>query len=127
MDCGTPLSLFDLGHDRRADLEQIALYAVVGHLEDRRLGVLVDRDDRARALHADEMLDRARDAESDVQLGRHRLAGASNLAFHRQPAVVADRPRRCELGAKRPGEVLRQRKVVLALDAAADRDDALGL
>src|SRR5437763_9656378 len=56
--------------DRRHDLEQVADDAVVGDLEDRRVGILVDGDDRARALHADEMLDRAGDAEREIQLRR---------------------------------------------------------
>ena len=102
--------LLQLRDERRRDLEQVALDAVVGHFEDRRLGVLVDGDDRARALHADQVLNRARDAERDVQLRRHRLARAADLALHRQPAVVADRPRRRELGAERLGELLGDRR-----------------
>ena len=84
--------------------------AVVGDLEDRRVGVLVDGDDGARALHADEVLDGAGDAERDVELRRHGLAGAADLALHRQPAVVADRPRRGELGAQRLGQLLGDRR-----------------
>ena len=79
------------------------------------------------ALHADDVLDGAGDAERDVELRRDRLARAADLALHRQPAGVADRPRRGELGAERLGELLRDRHVFLSLDAAADRDDALGL
>ena len=80
-----------------------------------------------RALHADQVLDRAGDAEREVQLRRDRLAGAADLPLHRQPAGVADRARRRELGAERLGELLRDGDVLLLLDAAADRDDALGL
>ena len=40
--------LVQLRDHRRHDLEQIADDAVVGDLEDRRLGILVDRDDGAR-------------------------------------------------------------------------------
>src|SRR4029079_12107912 len=47
--------LFELGHE----LEKIADEAVVGDLEDRRLGILVDRDDRAGVLDAGQVLDRA--------------------------------------------------------------------
>jgi hypothetical protein len=54
--------------------KQITNDAVVGHLEDRRLASFIDGDDRARALHADEVLDRARDAERNVQLRRDGLA-----------------------------------------------------
>src|SRR6187549_1686268 len=56
------------GDDRGHDLEQVADNAVVGDLEDRGVGVFVDRDDRVRTLHADEMLDGARDAERHVEL-----------------------------------------------------------
>src|SRR6185503_3547865 len=55
--------------DHRGDhFEQIANDAVVRDLENGRFGILVDRDDRARTLHPDEMLDGARDAEGDVEL-----------------------------------------------------------
>ena len=94
-------TLCELGDQRRRDLEDVALNAVVGDLEDRRFGVLVDGDDRPRALHADEVLNRAGDAERDVELRRHRLTRAADLPLHRQPAVVADRPRRGQLGAER--------------------------
>src|SRR5262245_28307313 len=53
--------------DRRHDLEQVPDDPVVGDLEDRRIGVLVDRDDRVGALHADQVLDGARDAERQVE------------------------------------------------------------
>ena len=91
--------------DRRNDLEQVADDAVVGDLENRRVGILVDRDDRVRALHADQVLDGAGDAEREVQLRRDGLPGAADLPLHRQPAGVADRPRRRELGAERVGEL----------------------
>ena len=46
------------GHQRRDNLEQVPDDPVVGHLEDRRIWILVDRDDGLRPFHADEMLDR---------------------------------------------------------------------
>ena len=118
------LQLFD---HRRHDLEQIARDAVVGDLEDRRFGILVDRHDRARALHADDVLDGAGDAEREIELRRDRLSRAADLPIHRQPARIADRTRRRDLGAERLGQLLRERDVLFALDAAADGDDALGL
>src|SRR5438132_4582626 len=93
--------LLELLRQLRHDLEQVADDAVVGDLEDRRLGILVDRDDGARALHPHEMLDGAGDAEGDVELGRHRLTRAPDLPLHRQPAVVADRTRCRELRVHR--------------------------
>jgi hypothetical protein len=40
------LTFFKFSGQRRRDLEQVAHDAVVGHFEDRRVGILVDRDDR---------------------------------------------------------------------------------
>ena len=61
---GLELSHFldQCGHD----LEEIAHDPVVGHLEDRRLGVLVDRDDDFRGGHPGQVLDRAGDSARDV-------------------------------------------------------------
>src|SRR5690349_2391817 len=61
-------SFLQLRNDGRRQLEQVALNPVVGDLEDWRLGVLVDGDDRACALHADEMLNGAGNAEGHVEL-----------------------------------------------------------
>src|SRR2546427_1765476 len=40
---------------------------------------LVDRHDHLGVLHAGQVLDGARDAQGDVQLRRHDLAGLANL------------------------------------------------
>src|SRR4051812_42139145 len=56
------------------DLVEVAHDAQVGELEDRGVGVLVDRDDVLRGLHADLVLDRAGDPRRQVELRRHRLA-----------------------------------------------------
>src|SRR5688572_16851572 len=72
---GSLLAFSELLLELRQDLEQVADQAVIGDLEDRRLLVLVDRDDDLGILHAGEMLNGARDADCDVQLGRDDLAG----------------------------------------------------
>src|SRR5438105_8965510 len=72
----------------RHDQEQIAHDAVVGHLEDRRLFVLVDRHDGFAVLHAGEMLDRARDADGNVEIGGHHLAGLADLVVVRHVAGI---------------------------------------
>src|SRR4030095_9855110 len=72
----------------RNDLEQVADEAEIGDLEDRRFAVLVDRHDRAGVLDAGQMLDRAGDADSDVQFGRDDLAGLSDLKIARHVAGV---------------------------------------
>src|SRR5687768_6891209 len=62
----------------RQDLEQVADETVIGDLEDRRLGVLVDGDDDARILHAGEVLDGARYAAGNVEVRRDDLAGLAD-------------------------------------------------
>src|SRR5690606_31071588 len=63
----------------RQHLEQIAHQADVGDLEDRRVGVLVDRHDGARVLDAGQVLDRTADADRHVQLRGDDLAGLADL------------------------------------------------
>src|SRR5512144_56977 len=57
------MSALQRGHHRGHHFEEVPGNPVIGHLEDRRLGILVDGDDGARPFHADEMLDRARNPE----------------------------------------------------------------
>src|SRR5439155_8938520 len=63
------MELPDLVGQFRDDVKQIADDSVVGHLEDRRVLVLVDRDDDFRRAHPRQVLDRARDADGDVERG----------------------------------------------------------
>src|ERR1700746_1494393 len=56
----------DQSLDLRNDLKQVADQAVIGHLEDRCLAVLVDRDDGARILDAGQVLDCTRDPHCDL-------------------------------------------------------------
>src|SRR5262245_38617659 len=63
----------------RQRLVKIGNESIVGDLEDRRLFVLVDGHDDFRILHPGEMLDRAGNPGSDVELGRHNLAGLADL------------------------------------------------
>src|SRR5258707_894243 len=63
----------------RNRLIQIRDQAIIGNLEDRRVLVLVDRDDDLRIFHAGEVLDRAGNADRDIKLGRHHLAGLADL------------------------------------------------
>ena len=48
-----PLQFAQVADNGRDDLEEVADDAVVGDLEDRRLGVAVDGDDDVRVLHPD--------------------------------------------------------------------------
>src|ERR1041384_2443946 len=62
-------NLAELGSELRHRFEQVGDEAVIRNLEDRRLFVLVDGDDDLAVFHAGEMLDGARDADRDVELG----------------------------------------------------------
>src|SRR4029077_5902579 len=90
-------------------LIEIGDQAIVGDLEDRRLLVLVDRHDHLGILHAGEMLDRTRNADRDVEVRRHHLAGFPALPVVRRVAGI-DRGAR---GADRRPELVGNRLDVL--------------
>src|SRR5205807_9547736 len=90
------------------DLVQVADDPEVGELEDRRVRILVDRDDVLRGLHPDLVLDRARDTGGEVELRSDRLAGLADLRGVRIPARVDHGARRGNGAAQRVGEVLGQ-------------------
>src|SRR5688572_15117609 len=121
-----------LGLDRLGqlgdDLVQVAHDAEVGELEDRRVRVLVDRDDVLRRLHADLVLDRAGDPHREVELRRDRLARLADLARVGEPARVDDRAGRGNCAAERVGERLRELLKALGLaQAAAAAHEDLGV
>jgi hypothetical protein len=76
--------------ERRHDLERITDDAIVGHLEDRRIRILVDGHDGAGGAHSCEVLDGAGDAHGHVELGRDNLAGLSDLLAVGPPAGIHD-------------------------------------
>src|SRR5579863_5049704 len=88
------LVLVDFVDELGDDLEEVADDAVVGDLEDGRLGILVDRHDRLAGLHAGPVLDRAGDPDRQVQLRGDGLAGLPDLERVRVPARVRYRPGR---------------------------------
>ena len=104
----TRATLQELGQLRQHGV-QVAHDAEIGEVEDRRVRVLVDRDDRAAARHADLVLDRAGDAAGDVELRADRLAGLTDLRGVRVPAAVDDGARRRDLAAERARERLAER------------------
>ncbi len=82
-----------------SDLEQVADDAVVGDLEDRGVGVLVDRDDHLRRRHPGEMLDGAGDPAGDVERRATRPCrsgrpGARARSSPRRRRRATPRPRR---------------------------------
>src|SRR5215472_3521573 len=107
-------------------LVEIRDQAVVGHLEDRRVLVFVDRHDDLGVLHAGEMLDGAGDADGNVELGRHHLAGLADLPVVGRIAGVDCGAR----GADARTELVGKRLAILgeifpALPGAAAGDDDL--
>src|SRR3954469_2996559 len=109
------------------DLEQGADDAEVGQLEDRRLGVLVDRDDGLRGLHAGPVLDGTGDADGDVELRGDGLAGLAHLEGVRVEAGVDRGPRGADGAAEGVGQTLDEREVLRAGHTAAAGDDDRGL
>src|SRR4051794_1917263 len=108
----------------RHDLVEVAHDPEVAELEDRRVRVLVDRDDVLRGLHADLVLDRARDAGGEVELRRDRLAGLADLRRVREPAGVDHRAGGGDSAAERTGELLAEVEVLgLAEPAAAGHEE----
>ena len=113
---------------RRHDLEQVADDAVVGDFEDRRVGILVDRDDGARRPSCrpgagSRPRCRARGTASARRSGPSFRPGAPSAASRRRRSDATRRSRR---RAHRRA-VCASGDVRLLLDAAADRHDALGL
>src|SRR5437763_1788530 len=124
---GSSAPLADELGQLRHDLVQVADDAEVAELEDRRVRVFVDRDDRAGALHADLVLDGAGDAERDVELRRHGLAGLADLGRVRVPAGVDDSAGCADRSTERLRELLREREVVGRAEASAAGDDHVGV
>src|SRR4051812_41362142 len=106
------------------DLVEVPDDAEVGELEDRRVRILVDRDDVLGVLHADLVLDGPRDAGRQVQLRRDRLAGLADLGGVGVPAGVDHRARGGNRAAQRLGERLAQLEALgLAEPAATGHED----
>src|SRR4051794_23063244 len=115
--------LGELGHD----LVEVADDAEVGELEDRRVGVLVDRHDVLGALHADLVLDSARDPGGEVELRRDGLARLADLGGVRVPAGVDHRSRRRDRATQCLGELLAELEALGLAQAAATGDEDVGV
>src|SRR4051794_4430497 len=109
------------------DLVEVADDPQVGELEDRGVGVLVDRDDVLRGLHPDLVLDRAGDARREVELRRDGLARLPDLRGVRVPARVDDRAGRRDGAAERAGQVLERLEALLVAQSAPAGDERLGV
>src|SRR5215210_2333560 len=115
--------LGQLGHD----LVEVADDPEVGELEDRGVRVLVDRDDVLRGLHADLVLDRARDARGEIQLRRDGLARLADLGGVGVPARVDHRARGRDRAAERARELLERLEALGLAEAAPARDEHVGV
>src|SRR5581483_2546027 len=111
----------------RQELHQICDDADRSRLKDRRLGVLVDRQEEGVALDAAEVLEGAADAESEIDLRLDGLSRGANLARLVEPFRVDDGARAGECGAHRFAQLFDERQVFLVADAAADGDEHLFL
>src|SRR5690606_28086100 len=114
--------LFEFRHD----LEEVAYQAVVGYLEDRRIFILVDRNDHLGILHARQVLDGTGDADRDIQLRRDDLAGLADLHVVGHEAGIDGSARSAYRGAKLVGQRVQVLEVVAVAHAAAAGNDDLG-
>src|SRR5580700_1100334 len=81
-------------------LIQIRDQAVIGDLEDRRVFILVDRNDDLGILHAGEMLDRPGNTDRNIEFRRHHLAGLADLPVVGRVAGIDRGARRTDGGAE---------------------------
>src|SRR6476619_4082131 len=120
------LGLHGLG-ELGQDLVEVADDAEVGELEDRGVRVLVDRHDVLGVLHADLVLDGARDARREVQLRRDGLARLADLRRVGVPAGVDHRAGGRDGTAERARELLAELEALGLAQAAAARDQDVGV
>src|SRR5690349_1818443 len=110
----------------RDGFEQVRHQAVIGHLEDRRFFVLVDRNDHFGVFHAGQVLDRAGDTDGDVQLWRNDLAGLADLHVVGYETCVDRGARSTHGSAQLVGQGVQVFEVVAVLHAATAGNDDLG-
>src|SRR5262249_6770156 len=121
------LGLFQSFGKRGHDFEDVANDAVIRDFKNRRVRILVNGHDGARALHADDMLNRAADAEREIELWSDRLPRAANLSLHGEPAFIADGTRSSNFRTERFRQLLGLRNILRRFDATPDRNDERGL
>ena len=110
------------------DFEEVAHGSNIGDLEDRRIGIFVDRDDEVRTLHAHEVLDRSRDSRGDVELRGHDLTRGAHLIFVGKPTRIDDGARSAQGAAQCIREGLEYfTELLLGTHAPAARNDDVGL
>ena len=97
--CGAvpaPHSSVECAGQFRDDLEQVAHKSDISHLEYRRFFILVDRDDRAGVLDAGHVLNRAGDADRNIEVRRDYPPRLADLHLVRYEARVYGSTRRAQ-------------------------------
>ncbi len=118
---------FQLLDDERDYLEKVPDDAVVGHLEDGGVRVIVDGDDAVRGLHAGQVLDGPRDAAGDVEPRANGLAGLAHLVAVGHPPLVHRRPRGAERRPQHLRQLLQELEVLRLAQPAPAGDDDVGV
>ena len=77
--------------ERRDDLKKVAHDPEVRHLEDRGVRIFVHGHDHLGGGHPGEVLDVARNAEGQVEVGGNGLPGLADLVLVADPAGVNGR------------------------------------
>src|SRR2546423_10253562 len=109
------------------DLLEVADDPEVRLLENRRLGIGVDGDDRSRVAAAGHVLHGARDADRAVQLRAGDLARQSYLHVAGHPAGVDRHAAGADDGAELVGQLFEELEVLGPAQAAPARHDDLGV
>src|SRR5205823_13983166 len=122
-----PFELLDFLSEHGHSFKEVTDDSVIRDVEDGSFRVFVNRHDSLRVLHADQMLNRTRDADRNLELRRHGLTRRSNLSIDWQPLRIANGTRRGQIAAQRFGKFFRQPEIIFAFDTTTDRDNDVGL
>ena len=104
-------------------VEEISDEAVVSDLEDGGISVGVDGDDDLRVLHASNVLNRAGEADGEVEVGGDDLAGLADLHVVGAEAGVDNGAGGADGGLEGGSELVEKLEVLLVLEATAAGDD----
>ena len=110
---------FDLLDQFGNDLVQVANDAIGSNAEDGGILILVDGDDGLGILHAGNVLDGTRDAQSNIDAGMHGLAGLADLMVSRQPAFIGNGTGSTDNAAQGTSQLFGQGNALLGVRADA--------
>jgi hypothetical protein len=106
---------------------QVADDAEVGLVEDRRVRVAVDGDDRLGAADRGAVAHRAGDAACEVEAGMDLRAGEADAGVPRTPAEFAGGVRAAEAAAEGVGDACQEAEPGCGADAASPGHDDVRL